>query len=107
MKKAPYSRNENPDEIREIILKNSQRLKEIKLIDGQEQEKKELINNIEHELDLCLGRIDQKNLKQLITEAIKNLKNNRIKFAINYLDLASSKFADIYIDSEGVHDLVE
>ena len=56
MRKEPFLRNENPEEIREIIFKCVSKIRE-------NQSDREIHKDVLFELGLLEGRIDQKNLK--------------------------------------------
>ena len=61
MRKEPFLRNENPEEIREIIFKCVSKIRENNI-------DKEIHKDVLFELGLLEGRIDQKNLKELISK---------------------------------------
>ena len=68
MKKEPYLRNENPDEMREVLYQEVRNLRDLSSKQGLEEIKINLENIIQ--------RSDQKNLKELIEKGLENLDND-------------------------------
>lgn len=94
MKKEPYLRNENPDEMREVLylevknlrnLSNNEHLKEIKI-------------NLEN----IIQRTDQKNLKELIEKGLENLDKDKIKSSIHYLNMALRMLGHTFTKEEDI-----
>tara|TARA_B100000029_G_scaffold449396_1_gene472521 strand:+ start:144 stop:455 length:312 start_codon:yes stop_codon:yes gene_type:complete len=83
MKSGPYHRNEKPDEAIEIISSSLHSLRNLK-------EKIEL-SEIIQSLESVYGRLDQKNVKELLKEAVENIKINKKKLAIDKLEFALRK----------------
>ena len=100
MKKEPLLRNENPEEIREVVFNSIAKIKE-------NENDKEIHKDVLFELGLIEGRIDQKNLKELITKGIENLKENKITTSLHYLNMALAKLGHIFSEDEEIDNLVD
>ena len=100
MKKEPLLRNENPEEIREIVFNSITKIKE-------NENDKEIHKDVLFELGLIEGRIDQKKLKELITKGIENLKENKITTSLHYLNMALAKLGHIFSEDEEIDNLAD
>ena len=83
MKKEPYLRNENPDEMREVLYLEVKNLRDL----SNKEDLKEIKINLEN----IVQRTDQKNLRELIEKGIENLDNDKIKSSVHYLNMAIFK----------------
>ena len=54
------------------------------------------------ELGLLEGRIDQKNLKELISKGIENLKEKKIQTSLHYLNMGLQKLGHVFSEQEEV-----
>ena len=81
MKKEPYLRNENPDEIREVLYLEVRNLRD--LVD------KEDLKEIKINLENIIQRTDQINLKELILKGIENIDKDKTKYNPNKIKLTS------------------
>ena len=93
MRKEPFLRNENPEEIREIIFKCVSKIRE-------NQSNREIHKDVLFELGLLEGRIDQKNLKELILKSIENLKEKKIQTSLHYLNMGLAKLGHVFSEKE-------
>ncbi len=95
MRKEPFLRNENPEEIREIIFECVSKIRENK-------SDKEVHKDVLFELGLLEGRIDQKNLKELISKGIEHLKEKKIQTSLHYLNMGLRKLGHVFSEQEEV-----
>ena len=94
MKKEPYLRNENPDEMREVLYQEVRNLRDLSSKQGLEEIKINLENIIQ--------RSDQKNLKELIEKGLENLDNDKIKSSIHYLNMALRMLGHTFTEEEDI-----
>mgnify|MGYP001358000198 FL=1 len=94
MKKEPYLRNENPDEMREVLYQEVRNLRDLSSKQGLEEIKINLENIIQ--------RSDQKNLKELIEKGLENLDNDKIKSSIHYLNMALRMLGHSFTEEEDI-----
>ena len=100
MRKEPFLRNENPEEIREIIFECVSKIRENK-------SDEEIHKDVLFELGLLEGRIDQKNLKELISKGIENLKEKKIQTSLHYLNMGLRKLGHIFSEKEEADNLAD
>ena len=94
MKKEPYLRNENPDEMREVLYLEVKNLRDL----SNKEDLKEIKINLEN----IIQRTDQKNLKDLIEKGIENLDNDKIKSSIHYLNMALRMLGHTFTEDEDI-----
>ena len=70
MRKEPFLRNENPEEIREIIFKCVSKIRE-------NQSDREIHKDVLFELGLLEGRIDQKKFKRVDFKKYRKFKRKK------------------------------
>ena len=96
MKENPHLRNENPDEIREVLYLEVRNLRD--LVD------KEDLKEIKINLENIIQRTDQINLKELILKGIENIDKDKTKLAIHYLNMALRKLGHTFSEEEDRED---
>ncbi len=94
MKKEPYLRNENPDEMREVLYLEVKNLRDLS--------NKEDLKDIKINLENIIQRTDQKNLRELIEKGIDNLDNDKIKSSIHYLNMALRMLGHTFTEDEDI-----
>ena len=94
MKKEPYLRNENPDEMREVLYQEVRNLRDLSSKQGLE--------DIKINLENIIQRSDQKNLKELIEKGLENLDNDKIKSSIHYLNMALRMLGHKFTEEEDI-----
>lgn len=94
MKKEPYLRNENPDEIREVLYLEVKNLRNLS--------NNEDLNEIKINLENIIQRTDQKNLIELIEKGLENLDNDMIKSSIHYLNMALRMLGHTFTEEEDI-----
>ena len=96
MKENPHLRNENPDEIKEVLYLEVRNLRDLV--------NKEDLKEIKINLENIIQRTDQINLKELITKGIENIDNDKIKSAIHYLNMTLRKLGHQFSEEEDRED---
>ena len=96
MKKNPHLRNENPDEIKEVLYLEVRNLRDLV--------NKEDLKEIKLNLENIIQRTDQINLKELIAKGIENIDNDKMKSAIHYLNMALRKLGHQFSEEEDRED---
>tara|TARA_B100001093_G_scaffold474930_1_gene500060 strand:- start:343 stop:654 length:312 start_codon:yes stop_codon:yes gene_type:complete len=94
MKKEPYLRNENPDEMREVLYLEVKNLRDL----SNKEDLKEIKINLEN----IIQRTDQKNLRELIEKGIENLDNDKIKSSVHYLNMALRMLGHTFTEDEDI-----
>ena len=94
MKKKPYLRNENPDEMREVLYLEVKNLRDL----SNKEDLKEIKINLEN----IIQRTDQKNLRELIEKGIENLDNDKIKSSVHYLNMALRMLGHTFTEDEDI-----
>ena len=94
MKKEPYLRNENPDEMREVLYLEVKNLRNL----SNNEDLKEIKINLEN----IIQRTDQKNLIELIEKGLENLDNDKIKSSIHYLNMALRMLGHKFTEEEDI-----
>ena len=94
MKKEPYLRNENPDEMREVLYLEVKNLRDL----SNKEDLKEIKINLEN----IVQRTDQKNLRELIEKGIENLDNDKIKSSVHYLNMALRMLGHTFTEDEDI-----
>jgi hypothetical protein len=96
MKENPHLRNENPDEIKEVLYLEVRNLRDLV--------NKEDLKEIKINLENIIQRTGQINLKELISKGIENIDNDKIKSAIHYLNMALRKLGHQFSEEEDRED---
>jgi len=94
MKKELYLRNENPDEMREVLYLEVKNLRDL----SNKEDLKEIKINLEN----IVQRTDQKNLRELIEKGIENLDNDKIKSSVHYLNMALRMLGHTFTEDEDI-----
>ena len=96
MKENPHLRNENPDEIKEVLYLEVRNLRDLV--------NKEDLKEIKINLEKIIQRTGQINLKELISKGIENIDNDKIKSSIHYLNMALRKLGHQFSEEEDRED---
>ena len=96
MKENPHIRNENPDEIKEVLYLEVRNLRDLV--------NKEDLKEIKINLENIIQRTGQINLKELISKGIENIDNDKMKSAIHYLNMALRKLGHQFSEEEDRED---